>query len=345
MDNIVFGHEMQDTPQQAKAEELFFELQKGSAGEASVEIGSRSFPARLEKSSAVGGPAYAWGTLGNRDNEPRGDLKGALPNDSAGPQYPPTYKGAIGAPRDMLAKKDCNASYTVNSEGGHVRPRHRNDLDSKDARSILEEDFHPEKSTSYGTLKDSHLNTPDEATLGAAGKASRMINDYNAGPFTWVDVDTEEERRLAEFNAGSQKVKEALEGDGYLERDTDPSAKLIPDEFAAIKGRKVSKEVGAYYRQMREAVMGDSIAKNNIFRPDLNFAALDADGDGVIEQDELKAAGGLQGYAWQDAKSEFEKEMAAKNFGNETPFGTDPLDSWYGKPDYTTTSKDVVDTH
>jgi len=47
--------------------------------------------------------------------------------------------------------------------------------------------------------------------------------------------------------------------------------------------------VGAHYRQMREAVMGDSIAKNNILRPDLNFAALDADGDGDIDSSEWAA--------------------------------------------------------
>merc|ERR550514_2678317 len=151
--------------------------------------------------------------------------------------------------------------------------------------------------------------------MGAAGKQSRMINDYNAGPFTWVDVDTEEERRLAEFNAGSQAVQDILNGSGYLERDTDPTAKLIPDEYAAVKGRKVSKEIAAYYKAQKEAVMGDSVAKLNLLQPDLNFAALDADGDGVIEQDELDAAGGLQGEVWMDAKSEFEQMMAAKNFG------------------------------
>ena len=344
MDNIVFGHEMQDTPGQAKAEELFFELQKGSAGEASVEIGSRSFPARLEKASAAGGPEYAWGTLGNRHAEPRGDLKGALPNDVNGPAYPAMYRGAIGAPRDMLARKDANSNYVVASEGGGVKVRYRHDLDSNDARAVLEENYHAEKNASYGTLKASMHLTPDEKIEGAAGKASRMINDYNAGPFTWVDVDTEEERRLAEFNAGSQAVQAALDGSGYLERDTDPSAKLIPDEYAAIKGRKVDKETAAYYKQQKFLVCGDSIAKDNILQPDLNFAAIDADGDGVIEMDEIAAAGGLQGEVWMDAKSEFEKEMAAKNFGNGTPFGTDPLDSWYGKPDYTTTRKDVERT-
>ena len=55
-------------------------------------------------------------------------------------------------------------------------------------------------------------------------------------------VAMEEERRLAEFNAGSQAVQDVLSGAGYLERDTDPSAKLIPDEYAAVKGRKVSPE-------------------------------------------------------------------------------------------------------
>merc|ERR1719421_209297 len=146
--------------------------------------------------------------------------------------------------------------------------------------------------------KDSHHTTPEEKIEGAAGKASRMINDYNAGPFTWVDVDTEEERRLAEFNAGSQAVQDILNGSGYLERDTDPTAKLIPDQYAAVKG--------------------DSIAKLNILQPDLNFKALDADGDGVIEEHELEA------------------ELHAKNFGIGAgpPFGTDPLDAWYGKPDY-----------
>ena len=65
--------------------------------------------------------------------------------------------------------------------------------------------------------------------------------------------DTEEERRLAEFNAGSQAVKESLDGSGYIERDTDPKAKLIPDEYAAVKGRKVSKEIAAYYKAQKEA--------------------------------------------------------------------------------------------
>ena len=39
--------------------------------------------------------------------------------------------------------------------------------------------------------------------------------------------------------------------------------------------------------------------------------------------------------------------MAAKSFGIGAgpPFGTDPLDSWYGKPDYTTTRKDDVAKH
>ena len=345
MDNIVFGHEMQESQSQVKAENLFLELQKGSAGAASVEIGSRSFDGRLEKSSAVGGPQFAWGTLGNRHNEPRGDLKGALPNDVGGADYPPPYAGAIGAPRDMLARKDCNANYTVNSEGGGVKARYRHDLDSNDARSVLEENYHPEKSASYGTLKASMMLTPEEKIEGSAGKASRMINDYNAGPFTWVDVDTEEERRLAEFNAGSQAVAECLEGDGYLMRDTDPMAKLVPDEFAAVKGRKVSKEVAAYYKHQKELVCGDSIAKQNILQPDLNFAMIDADGDGVIEADEIAAAGGLQGEVWMDAKTEIEKEMEAKNFGAPKPFGTDPLDAWYGKPDYTTSKKEVVDQH
>eukprot|EP00322_Chrysochromulina_rotalis_P000785 CAMPEP_0115874876 /NCGR_PEP_ID=MMETSP0287-20121206/24781_1 /TAXON_ID=412157 /ORGANISM="Chrysochromulina rotalis, Strain UIO044" /LENGTH=976 /DNA_ID=CAMNT_0003330069 /DNA_START=22 /DNA_END=2952 /DNA_ORIENTATION=- len=345
MDNIVFGHEMQDSIGQKKAEDLFFELQKGSAGEASVEIASRSFPSRLEKSSAVGGPQYAWGTLGNRHNEPRGDLKGALPTENSGPKYPPNYRGAIGAPRDMLARKEAESNYTVGSASGNIKGRMRHDLDSSDARSILEENYHPEKNTSYGTLKSSMMNAPDEKLLGAAGKASRMINDYNAGPFTWVDVDTEEERRLAEFNAGSQKVADMLSGDGYLERDTDPMAKMIPDEYNAIKGRKVSSEVAAVYAAQRQAVMGDSIQKLNILQPDLNFAAIDADGDGVIEADELEAAGGLQGYVFEDAKSEFEQLMAAKNFGAPTPYGTDPIDSWYGKPDYTTSRKDVEAQH
>jgi len=187
--------------------------------------------------------------------------------------------------------------------------------------------------------------TPEEKIEGAAGKASRMINDYNAGPFTWVDVDTEEERRLAEFNAGSQAVAEALEGDGYLVRDTDPKAKLIPDEYAAVKGRKVSPEVAAQYKLQKEMVMGDSIAKLNILQPDLNFAAIDTDGDGVIEQDEIDAAGGLQGEQWIDADSEFEKFMEQKNFGQPKPFGTDPLDAWYGKPDYTTSKKADVQKH
>jgi hypothetical protein len=93
--------------------------------------------------------------------------------------------------------------------------------------------------------------------------------------------------------------------------------------------------------------MGDSVAKLNLLQPDLNFALLDADGDGVIEADELEAAGGLQGEVWQDAKTELEMEMAAKTFGigQGPPFGTDPLDSWYGKPDYTTTRKDDVKKH
>ena len=347
MDNIVFGHEMQDTPQQKKGEELFIELTKGSAGQPSVEIGSRPFDSRLESSSTAGGPPFgdgsiAWGTLGNRDNEPRGDLKGPLPIDKgANRGYPAPYKGAIGAPRDLLARKETHSNYAVKSEGGPVKTRVRHDLDSRDARAVLEEDFGNPDLLIY---KESELTTPAEKIEGAAGKASRMINDYNAGPFTWVDVDTEEERRLAEFNAGSQAVTDVLSGAGYLERDTDPQAKLVPDEYAAVKGRKVSAEQAAYYKKMREAVMGDSIAKLNILRPDLNFKALDADGDGVIEQDELDAAGGMQGEVWFDAKSELEQEMMAKTFGigQGPPYGTDPLDSWYGKPDYTTTRKEDV---
>jgi len=119
----------------------------------------------------------------------------------------------------------------------------------------------------------------------------------------------------------------------------------VPDEFAAVKGRKVSKEVAAYYKHQKELVCGDSIAKQNILQPDLNFAMIDADGDGVIEADEIAAAGGLQGEVWMDAKTEIEKEMEAKNFGAPKPFGTDPLDAWYGKPDYTTSKKEVVDQH
>ena len=352
MDNIVFGHEMQDSEQQAKQEELFIQLGKGSAGQASMEIGSRGFDSRLETSSMHGGAPFhdgniAWGTLGNRDNEPRGDLKGALPIDKdANRGYPAPYQGAIGAPRDLLARKECSSNYTVMSEGGPVRSRPRHDLDSQDARAVLEEDFVGAAGTKDALIyKDSFYITTEEKIMGGAGKASRMINDYNAGPFTWVDVDTEEERRLAEFNAGSQAVSAILSGDGYLERDTDASAKLIPDEYAAVKGRKVSPEVAALYKKQREAVMGDSIGKLNILQPDLNFAALDADGDGVIEADELKAAGGLQGEVWADAKSEFEEMMQAKTFGMGPPFGTDPLDSWYGKPDYTTSRKGDVDAH
>merc|ERR1719487_1544938 len=275
---------MQDSEGQKKAEELFIELGKGSAGPASNEIGSRGFDSRLETSSMMQGPPFgdgniAWGTLGNRDNEPRGDLKGPLPIDKdANRGYPAPFCGAIGAPRDLLAKKECTSNYTVMSEGGVVRQRVRHDLDSNDARAVLEEN--------YGTAdalmhKQTPLLAPEEKVGGAAGKMSRMINDYNAGPFTWVDVDTEEERRLAEFNAGSQAVQDVLSGAGYLERDTDPAAKLIPDEYAAVKGRKVSSEVAALYKKQREMVMGDSIAKLNILQPDLNFKALDADGDGV----------------------------------------------------------------
>jgi len=357
MDNIVFGHEMQDTPQQQKQEELFIELGKGSAGQASVEIGSRAFDSRLETSSSVGGAPFgdgniAWGTLGNRENEPRGDLRGPLPTNMTGPGYSPPYDGAIGAPRDLLAKKECNSNYTVNSEGGGVKGRVRNDLDSNDARAVLEENYGSADKLMH---KQTYMLAPEEKVLGSAGKASRFINDYNAGPFTWVDVDTEEERRLAEFNAGSQAVQDVLNGAGYLERDTDPQAKLIPDEYAAVKGRKVSKEVAAYYKKQKEAVCGDSVAKHNLLRPDLNFAALDKDGDGVLEADELGGfgAGGIQGEVWMDAKSELEIELQKKNFGvdedgdglTDKPFGTDPLDSWYGKPDYTTTRKDDVQKH
>merc|ERR1719230_758757 len=230
------------------------------------------------------------------------------------------------------------------SEGGMVRQRVRHDLDSKDARAVLEENFGDPQAMMH---KTTYMLAPEEKSEGSAGKASRFINDYNAGPFTWVDVDTEEERRLAEFNAGSQAVEAVLNGQGYLERDTDPTAKLIPDEYAAVKGRKVSKELAALYKKQKEAVMGDSIAKLNILQPDLNYKLLDADGDGVVEEDELKAAGGYQGEVWTDAKSEFEEMMAAKSFGigQGPPFGTDPLDSWYGKPDYTTTRKADVGAH
>jgi hypothetical protein len=107
----------------------------------------------------------------------------------------------------------------------------------------------------------------------------------------------------------------------------------------------VTPEVAAYFKQQKELVMGDSIAKQNILQPDLNFAALDTDGDGVIEQDELDAAGGLQGEQWIDADNEFEQFMHQKNFGQPKPFGTDPLDSWYGKPDYTTSKKADVQHH
>jgi len=354
MDNIVFGHEMQESDQARKGEELFIELGKGSAGQPSVEIGSRTFDSRLETASMPQGAPFgdgniAWGTMGNRDNEPRGDLKGALPIDKDRNRgYPAPYNGALGAPRDLLARKECSSNYTVMSEGGPVRPRTRHDLDSKDARAVLEENFVGAAGTTDAMIyKDTMYLTPEEKIEGAAGKPSRNINDYNAGPFTWVDVDTEEERRLAEFNAGSQAVDAILNGAGYLERDTDPTAKLIPDEYAAVKGRKVSKEMAELYKKQRFAVMGDSIGKLNILQPDLNYALLDADGDGVIEQDELDAAGGLQGAVYADAKSEFELLMAAKSFGagGGPPFGTDPLDSWYGKPDYTTTRKGDVDTH
>ena len=130
MDNIVFGHEMQDTPSAAKAEELFIELGKGSAGQASVEIGSRSFDSRLETSSSKGGAPFgdgniAWGTLGNRDNEPRGDLKGALPTDLKGPGYSAPYAGAIGAPRDLLAKKECNSCLLYTSPSPRDRQKSR----------------------------------------------------------------------------------------------------------------------------------------------------------------------------------------------------------------------------
>ena len=350
MDNIVFGHEMQDSAQQSKQEELFIELGKGSAGQASVEIGSRTFDSRLETSSAKGGAPFgdgniAWGTLGNRDNEPRGDLRGSLPTDLKGPGYSAPYAGSIGAPRDLLAKKECNSNYTVMSEGGGIRPRQRNDLDSNDARAVLEENFNGPHGPGALIHKQNPLLAPEEKLWGSAGKQSRMINDYNAGPFTWVDVDTEEERRLAEFNAGSQAVQDVLSGAGYLERDTDPTAKLIPDEYAAVKGRKVSKELAQYYKQQKFLVCGDSVQKLNLLQPDLNFAALDADGDGVLEEDELKASGGMQGEVWMDAKSDFEIMMQEKTFGNGPPFGTDPLDSWYGKPDYTTTRKDDVQKH
>merc|ERR1719181_1327090 len=84
----------------------------------------------------------AWGTLGNRDNEPRGDLKGALPIDKdVNRGYPAPFKGAIGAPRDLLARKECASNYTVKSEGGRVVARPRHDLDSNDSRAVLEEDF------------------------------------------------------------------------------------------------------------------------------------------------------------------------------------------------------------
>ena len=53
----------------------------------------------------------------------------------------------------------------------------------------------------------------------------------------------------------------------------------------------------------------------------------------------------MQGGGWTDAKTDYELYQYMKNFGNGPPYGTDPLDSWYGKPDYTTTRKDDVDIH
>ena len=332
MDNIVFGHEMQDTPQQIKQEQLFQQLQKGSAGQASMEIGSRSFDSRLETSSSKGAcdGNIAWGTLGNRDNEPRGDLKGALLTDLKGPGS----ARAPSAPRATCSRRRSALNYTVSSRAApSARASATTSIRTtrvRCSRKLLR--TAPMRSCTRRTC-----SRPSK--LWRCGQQSRMINDYNAGPFTWVDVDTE---GLAEFNAGSQAVQDILSGNGYLERDTDPTAKLIPDEYAAVKGRKVSK--AAYYKQQKFLVCGDSVGKLNLLQPDLNFAAMDADGDGVIEEDELKASG-LQGVVWTDAKSEFEEMMAAKTFGigQPPPYGTDPTRG--GKPDYTTTRKDDVAKH
>ena len=128
------------------------------------------------------------------------------------------------------------------------------------------------------------------------------------------DADTETEKKFAARNWSGKNVKATLSGEGYVERS------VIPEGYDMAKPPKG--------KLIDNRTMMDSVAALNLLQPDENII------DGI--GDELADGGGMQGGGWTDAKTDYELYQYMKNFGNGPPYGTDPLDSWYGKPDYTT---------
>jgi len=308
MDNIVFGREMQDSEKDVRAEAMFLEMQRGAGGQASAQIGAKGFDSRLEfYSMADNGGDMPTNLLGNK-NEPASDLLGPRLRGEAR-EYPIAYAGAVGAPRDKLGRMESNSRYVVGSQGGgsaataDVR-RPRNDLDSGDVAAVL---------TGEGS-RASQLIADGRAVHSAAGKPSRQTNDESV-PMLLEDKDTETEKKFAARNWSGTNVKATLSGEGYIVRDTIPAGYDMakPPKGALIDNR----------------TMVDSVAALNLLQPEENVI------DGV--DDDLADGGGLQGNTnWTDGKTDYELYQYMKNFGQGPPYGSDPLDSWYGRPDYTT---------
>jgi len=222
--------------------------------------------------------------------------------------YPINFEGAVGAARDTLGRIDSNSRYVVGSQANGAdatrdRPRNRNDLYSGDMGAVLKGEDKPQVS----------LSVEERSIAGAAGKASRKTNDQSV-PMLLVDEDTETEKKFAQRNWSGTNVRATLTGEGYIERDV-------------IKGRyDMAKPPKGGLIDNRTMV--DSVAAMNLLQPDENIV------DGI--GDELADGGGLQGVSWTDAKTDYELYQYMKNFGQGPPYGSDPLDSWYGKPSYTT---------
>jgi len=132
----------------------------------------------------------------------------------------------------------------------------------------------------------------------AAGKLSRKTNDESV-PLLLDDADTDIEKKFAARNWSGKNVAATLDGLGYIEHDE----RVKP---ATKKGGLID-----------ERTMMDSVGALNLLKPDEN-------------PEELRDP-----TLWMDAKTDYELYLYNKNFGNGAPYGTDPLDSWYGKPDYT----------
>ena len=292
MDNIVFGREMQESDSAIRAEMAFMEMAKGAGGQASAMIGKKGFDQRLEDYGVVDAPDMPLKIT--IDNEPRGDLM-ASQMHAQPREYPPGYKGAVGAPRDHLGRIESDSNYVVGSQadGGVSKGRARHDLDSGDIAGVI-----------TGTGERAKPLVGSDLAQGAAGKLSRKTND-EAVPLLLEDADTETEKKFAARNWSGKNVKATLDGKGYIEHDQKIREPRDKGKLADSRTKV------------------DSVKELNLLKPDENPNDLN---DPTL---------------WMDAKSEYEMYLYNKNFGQVAPYGTDPLDSWYGKPNYTTTNERI----